>query len=621
MANQPRLYSFLEDPLAWHSETVISLVDASGTNFNTGLNESKTVIAIPIALRIDAGALDVKTQEKLSQALDFEIDQLKAGFAVTIDRSGVFFFAGEAANNAKKDISRISIGSIAGVIVLLLIAFGSIRALLLPMISIAIGVAFAFVVSHVVYSKVHVLTIVFGASLIGIVIDYSLHYFYHALHSRADERRALHRALLLSLVTSLIGYAALGFSDLQALQKVALFSCCGLVAAWLCVVSLGDLTLSKPFSVDKKIFPAVIEITSNLVSLVRPSRWAVLGVLIPLVAAGVLVSGKSFNDDPRAFFNASTALLESERRVAAVANDYEPGRYLIVYGASEAQVYFRHEKLFLAIDKSDQFQSSDFTSLLTWVPNLDQQRADYASQATLYLENGAVHTLLANLDRLKSFAQIEQDYQAAKDINLYPDQVVQVLSDALPPLWLQTEEAIVNFVLLHKGMDTTGLQALLAPLKGVEYVNTLQRTQNALAEQRQSAGRLLLLAYLLVAAVVLARYRAMSALWLLSVPICSSAMLLIWGTFMGEGLNLFHVMALFLVLGFGMDYMIFTHEIRHRPDITKQAILLSTLTSLLSFGLLALSSIVVVASFGITLLIGNGFNFLGAMIYAQTRRE
>ena len=66
-------------------------------------------------------------------------------------------------------------------------------------------------------------------------------------------------------------------------------------------------------------------------------------------------------------------------------------------------------------------------------------------------------------------------------------------------------------------------------------------------------------------------------------------------------------MALFLVLGFGMDYTIFSRELRAHADVTLQAILLSALTSLLSFGLLSLSSIPVVASFGITLLVGNTF--------------
>ena len=83
----------------------------------------------------------------------------------------------------------------------------------------------------------------------------------------------------------------------------------------------------------------------------------------------------------------------------------------------------------------------------------------------------------------------------------------------------------------------------------------------------------------------------------------------------GIGLSLFHTMALFLVLGLGMDYVIFSAELRNEPSVTGQAVFLSALTSLLSFGLLAVSSMPVVQAFGLTMLVGNLFNLLGSRIY------
>ena len=115
------------------------------------------------------------------------------------------------------------------------------------------------------------------------------------------------------------------------------------------------------------------------------------------------------------------------------------------------------------------------------------------------------------------------------------------------------------------------------------------------------------------------RFRQRQALWLVAIPATATAMLYICSFVFGFALNLFHVMALFLVLGFGMDYAIFVHELKQHARITLQAILLSAVTSLLSFGLLGLSSITVVASFGVTLLVGNLFNLCGALVYARTQ--
>ena len=70
-----------------------------------------------------------------------------------------------------------------------------------------------------------------------------------------------------------------------------------------------------------------------------------------------------------------------------------------------------------------------------------------------------------------------------------------------------------------------------------------------------------------------------------------------------QGLNLFHLMALILVLGIGLDMGIFlieTDEAAH----TWLAVSLSAYTSLLAFGLLALSDTPVLHHFGLTVAIG-----------------
>jgi len=194
-----------------------------------------------------------------------------------------------------------------------------------------------------------------------------------------------------------------------------------------------------------------------------------------------------------------------------------------------------------------------------------------------------------------------------------------LLGPSLPPLWFQQENNVVSLVLIRKGVDAQELSSLLDGLQGVEYVNTLERTRLALAEQRESATRLLLLAYALVAVLMIIRFKNVRAIYLVVVPVCATAMLFLISLVAGFALNLFHIMALFLVLGFGMDYTIFAHEMREHSSVTLQAILLSALTSLLSFGLLGLSAIPVVASFGVTLLVGNLFNLLGAFVYARTQ--
>ena len=614
-ARMASVYRFEDDPLGWHGATAMALFKQPSST------ENAQITALPISLSINRGALNMQVQQQLTLSLEEIITDLRSNYAVTVDRSGVFFFAAEAAKNSRSDITLISAGSSIGVVLLLLFAFRSITVLLLPVISILLGVSFAFIVTHTLYGQVHVLTIVFGASLIGIVIDYSLHYFYHSAQQASktgDEKSALHRALGLSLVTSLIGYSALGFSDIQALQKVAVFSCCGLLMAWLSVISLGALGLTKSVRLNQSLIPRLVSQLSRLTYRLSSRLWSGLAASIIIAATSILLFGSPFNDDPRLFFNAPQALLESERRVAAVANDYEPGRYIIIKGQSQSEVYNQHALLFELIEANPTVTAEDFTSLLRWVPSIEEQASNYQAQAKLYSDRGAASLLLSELNSEQTFASLAKEYQQAANLSLQPALVASVLSKALPPFWVENEQNIVNFVLIRKGVNIDALESLISDLPGVEYVNTLQRTESALKSQRQSALLLLLVAYLLIAVLVSIRFSSIRATALLIAPACASCMLVVLGFVAGFELNLFHVMALFLVLGFGMDYTIFAREMHTYQDTTLQAIFLSALTSLLSFGLLGLSAIPVVAAFGTTLLIGNSFNLLGAIIYSRS---
>jgi predicted exporter len=614
---QLRVFSFADDPLAWHSETLLSLLPSEKTN-------SDGLFTATIGARLERGALNINAQGALELALQSSVESVQRNFKVEVYKSGIFFFASDAAQKSKQDISLITAGSSIAVVLLLLFVFRNVRALLLPIASVLLGVGFAFTLTHFVFGKIHVLTIVFGASLIGIVIDYSLHYFYHgANHSHTPasaptkEKNALFGALTLSLMTSLIGYAALSFSSLQALQKVAFFSCCGLFMAWLSVISLGDLALRKPINVDKTLLPRLVSNLQKSCLLVPTKIWLLIILSVLLGGTYTYLVSQPFNDDPRIFFKANAELLANEKRVSELASDYEPGRHFVISADSIDTLYQHYETLITLVEKDTSLSTDDLTSVLSWVPNKLEQKANYLSQAKLYQADGAASVLANSLNKASAVDAIKTEYSKASQQVLTPSKVMSLFGDSLPPIWFDQDQQLVSFVLIRKGVTAEQFASQLKSFDGIEYVNTLQRTEQALSSQRQSANTLLFLAYALVTILLLLKMRRLAAFGLVLTPLCATSMVFICATVLGFDLNLFHVMALFLVLGFGMDYSIFAYEMRAHSNVTLQAILLSAITSLISFGLLGLSSIPVVASFGITLLIGNSFNLIGVIIYTR----
>jgi len=100
------------------------------------------------------------------------------------------------------------------------------------------------------------------------------------------------------------------------------------------------------------------------------------------------------------------------------------------------------------------------------------------------------------------------------------------------------------------------------------------------------------------------RYRSRTWRVLAPTALASLATLALLGI-AGQNLQLFHVLALMLLLGIGVDYGIFLHENPSRRDaIAWLAVALSALGTLLSFGLLSLSKTPALQAFGLTMLIG-----------------
>lgn len=624
LTQNSELLPFADDPLGWHSEYIFQQLGDL-----TSLSSDDT--KLPAVFNIQSKKLGLEEQQRILTEINKHIKAVESKYSVSVYRSGLFFFATEAASESKQNIMMISTVSMVGVFFLLLLTFRSISPLILPFISIALGVGFAFSLTHALFGSVHVLTIVFGASLIGIIIDYSLHFFYH--HGQKDGQssgsKLLLHALGLSLLTSIIGYAALSFSSIIALKKVALFSCAGLFMAWLSVICLGDLVKEKISAPQKGLLTSCLALLEKpIAALTKPIiNYAVLTVLTLGLAASFL--GNLSSDNPRLFFNVSEELLAQEVKVNQQINNFETGVYLVLTADNAEDIHNNFALFKAAIQSEVTLNAKQFTSLINWVPSKKEQAENYVLQKQLYKENSASSILLSKLGVQDNSItdNLFASYKANENVYLDYSILSDALKDKLPPLWVSQQEEGGNtesnhhrqsaLVLVSKGVDIEALERASSNIKGVDYINSLKASTEVLRTQRISASWLLVAAYFLIGFILVIRFKNIKAASMVLVPAISSCCLILVFYALGNTLNLFHIMALFLVLGLGMDYSIFVKTMRTHLSTTHQAIFLSAITSLLSFGLLSLSAIPVVSAFGITLLIGNMCNLVGALIYSE----
>jgi len=625
LASNARLLAFNQDPFGIVNAYALNLLDTlpgSGREeIIARLENTEEWYYAPLHFRLAVNAQDFNRQS----ALQAEIASIETTLGeitpdIEILHSGVFFYSASAASNAKHDITLITTGSSIGILVLLLLVFRRITTLLLPVISILIGVAFAFLSCQLLFGEIHIFTIVFGASLIGVVIDYALHYAYHRQHRQQqqqdheDQRNNLYRALFLSLITSVIGYSALSFSGLLVLQQVAVFSTVGLISAWLTVIALGSVLLRGDKTLHdaglKILLAKILKILGHL-----PGK-VVAGLYTLIVGLGLFITYtfSNFSDSPRTFFEPDPQLIMQGQELQTVLTSVEPATYLVIRGDSETAVY--DQLASLQEQHPDQaaylFGAQDFLA----APAARQHA--YALNARLYQADGLAAQFLRGLDAAPEVStRLTQEYTDAA--GQMPNASALLNGNVLPtpPLWQIIDGKHYSFFLLSQQIDFDILAQFADRNSNVFFIDTIGMSTNAIAALRESANLLLVLALVFVGALMLLRYRSIKGVSIMAVPCAAIIFTLTLFALTGVALSLFHIMALFLVLGLGMDYVIFITDLRQQQQHTLCAVLLSAITSLLAFGLLSFSALPVVKAFGLTVLIGNTINLLGALVLAR----
>ena len=191
---------------------------------------------------------------------------------------------------------------------------------------------------------------------------------------------------------------------------------------------------------------------------------------------------------------------------------------------------------------------------------------------------------------------------------------------AVSGLLLRGEGHATALVSLTGLEDPAALAAAVEPL-GAHVLDLKQASESLVAQWRLRALAALAVAALLLAGTVWLALRVPRRVLRVLAPMALST-LLILAVLRGLGveLNLFHLVSLVLAAGLGLDYALFfdhAGDDRDEQLRTLHAVIVCSLTTLLVFSLLALSSIPVLRAIGGTVALGVAFNFALALLIAR----
>ncbi|HWY23529.1 MAG TPA: hypothetical protein VNX47_01335, partial [Nevskia sp.] len=142
-----------------------------------------------------------------------------------------------------------------------------------------------------------------------------------------------------------------------------------------------------------------------------------------------------------------------------------------------------------------------------------------------------------------------------------------------------------------------------------------------LQRYRRIALLLTLGIYVVIGVLLARRYGLAGSAAVLLPALGGGALALALLAWAGVPINLFHVLALLLVLGMGSDYSIFLREARGPEGPAMLAVVLAVLTAALSFGLLAFSSTPFIRAIGQVQALGIGIALVLALALRPARRD
>jgi len=613
-----------EDPLLAFPQQLerMSRLDAEGTRYIQGTRVSEDGRHAYVFATTLSSPFASARQRPVFELIDQTFKDLDARHngELQLRHSGIHAFALRSENTVRNDIQRISTISTVGVVVLLALVYRSVRLVFLGAVPLVLGILVATATCLVIFGPIHGLTFAFGVTLIGVCIDYPVHLFsHHLIAGRSGDGwvslRAVWSALRLGALTTVAGFVVLAWASFSGLQQIGVFAAVGVMTALVCtrwlIPPLLPARVPPPRLLGKLATGCTTVLDRALAGSRRPLAAGLFGAVL-LATFGL--SRVRWIDDLRELGELDPELVQEDALVRSRVSPMDPGRFVVVIGANEQQALQRNDDVYRKLlEARDAGVLDAFVSLheIVWSAQLQQRNVEVlASQREL------VPRLFTALEREGFRAEAFTRLDISPSTTPLTPSLLETTS--LGPLVgmfrinLPNEVAIITPV---RGVhDTTALMGAISPVPGAAYFDQARFLADAYRAFRKRTILLLTAGLGLVFLLLLLRYRRARVALAAFVPAITAGILTL-GMFglVGRPVHLMHVMAVLLVLSMGVDYGVFLAEARDNRETLGATLVglgIACTTTVLSFGLLALSRTPAMHALGSTIALGVSLGLL-----------
>jgi predicted exporter len=594
--------------------------------YNVWFNSSGTA-ALLIAQTRFAG-FDPAGQELAIDALrqHFNAVRTSPGAQLTISGSGAFAVTMQARSEADARLAAI-LDSV-GMVLLMLLAYGSIRRVLLGALPLATAGICGLGAVAALFNSVHGITIAFGFTLTGVALDYPIYLFSN--EQPGVQPLAVARTIWPTLATAVaavcIAYLAFLVSGVLGLAQLATFNIVGLATAGLCTRYLLPrlLPLGALDHGDSRLARGLATVSARL----PPLPWLAPVIAVMGLVAVISIPGPWWDTDLGHLTPVPEPMLR-EYETLQQALGAPDVRYLLALQAPTPDALLAREEALATqlTGLTNQHVIGGFDLAAHYLPSAAvQRRRQAALPDAATLQRSLDQALVGSAFKPGLFAPFVTDVERARTL---PPLAVDTIAST--PLALT-----VDALLQHRDGGWTGLvtltdvrqpeklAALAAAAAGTfQLLDLKQASEDLITYQRQRILESVFAAAGLLLLVVAATCRSLRRMLRVVTPMALSTLMtlaLLHGA--GVALNLFHLIALVLAAGLGLDYGLFlerasTDVLAHRRAL--HAVTICATAACVVFAVLASSTLPVLRSIGITVVLGVASNFLLSQLLIRRR--
>lgn len=365
------------------------------------------------------------------------------------------------------------------------------------------------------------------------------------------------------MLTTVFAFLILNFSGIELLKQIGIFTASGLLGVYFFVVFI--LSKNNDFKINSL---SKFDITKF--------KPLILSIIFGITVLGFF--NLKFNDNLKNLYTPPKELIKSERLNQELFGQKNI-KYILINGKNTDEILKKEEKLNI----------KNSISLSDFIFSTDKQKENFILVKELYKNN------LKSYGKFLSQAQIK----ALENKNF-------------------THYDVENFPLKQKFMLDNNTAFIITSENVDNAIDPALEISKELKKIRIQCLKLFPIVFVILYLFLSFNYGLKQAFRIIISPLLGILFSISIISLFNIPINLFNILALFLILGFSLDYSIFRTQ---NCEKSKDAVFISFLSTAFSFLMLSFVRFKLISSLGITLFIGITISYLLSLFMIKSGNE